>query len=693
MILGNPLFLIGLVALLIPIAVHLFNFRRYRKVYFSNVEFIEQLQSETRRQSNLRRLLILLARLLAVAFLVLAFAKPMIPGNADTMRKGSNDVSIYVDNSFSMEAADSDGILLEKAKQKAREIVAAYGPTDRFQILTNDVEGRQFHWLTKEEALSAIDGIETSPATLTLSAMGRKQYDFLHGGTGENRYAYVVSDFQLSVTDIANFPADTDVSPVFVPLEAARRGNFYIDTVMLNAPVFYKGGSVVVQVRLSNESDENLEKVPLSLTVNGRQRAIASVDLPADGSAVTEMHFTIDESGILSGKVETTDYPVTFDDSYFFSLNIKDCIRMLVVEGGGGNEYLHRLFDGDSVVHCSTMSVQQMDFSRIEGNDVILLDELTSLTTGMAQSLHSFVEEGGTLVVVPSDNADIQSYNEALSLFAAPRIESRSNARIAASTVNTGHSLYLNVFNGKTENMEMPTVTGYFRFVASASALREPVITLSNGDDYVSSIPCGNGRLFLVAAPLRDANTDFVRQALFVPTFYNMALYSLHPSAPAMSLDRTEPFPLSGKYGPAAGTMRLTAVDGSYEEIPDIRQNGGVSMLVPHGSLRSAGNYLLVMEGKNMEGISINYSRLESNMECLGTDGLSRLLKDNGIESFDVVRNADKPLDRYIKEKSEGHQLWHWCVILCLLMLLAEILLIRIPATDKKRPSKTPLNH
>ena len=103
MILSSPLFLIGLVAVAIPVIVHLFNFRRYKKVYFSNVERLEQLQSETRRQSTLRQLLIMFARILAIVFLVLAFARPVIPNRNSAMRSGSNDISIFIDNSFSME--------------------------------------------------------------------------------------------------------------------------------------------------------------------------------------------------------------------------------------------------------------------------------------------------------------------------------------------------------------------------------------------------------------------------------------------------------------------------------------------------------------------------------------------------------------------------------------------------------------
>ena len=116
-----PLFLIGLVAVGIPIAIHLLQLRRYRKVYFSNVEMLEALQNESRKQNNLRRLLILLARIAAIVFLVLAFCQPVIPNKNAQLQAGGTVVSVYLDNSYSMQSGGMEGSLIESAKKKARE--------------------------------------------------------------------------------------------------------------------------------------------------------------------------------------------------------------------------------------------------------------------------------------------------------------------------------------------------------------------------------------------------------------------------------------------------------------------------------------------------------------------------------------------------------------------------------------------
>lgn len=692
MIFTYPLFLIGLVAMAIPVIVHLFNFRRYKKIFFSNVEKLEEMQSETRRQSTLRQILIMVARMLAIAFLALAFAQPVIKRSDKTIRAGRNDVAIFIDNSYSMQNIDGNGPMIEKAKAKAREIVAAFGEGDRFHLMTCDVEGRHFHWLSRDEMLTMIDEVEPGSASPSLSSMIERQRDFVRGGSGEHKEIFVISDFQTSVADIDNFVNDSAIAVTLVPLKPSELDNVYVDSVALGAPVYYRGNTVETEVWIRNDGSENLEGVPVTLYVNGRQRAVATVDLPAEGRTALMMPFTVDATGVLDCRVECSDYPVVFDDSYYFTLNIREYIQGLVVEGGAANVFLTRLFEGDSAVKMQTMNVQQMDFSRVDGNDVVILDELTSLSSGMVQSLRTFLDGGGTVVVVVSDKADKESYNSVLMQFGAPSLEQQHRGRVAAGTVSMDNALYRNVFNGRNSDMELPSVNDYWRLTTSSSTIYEPIITLSNGDVYVSVTSCGSGRIYLVSAPLRDEHTDFVRQALFVPTLYNMALYSVRPSLPAVSLGGNTPVPLSQRYD-GLENIHLVSAQSSigskdsnaaiFDVIADIRVVGGVSNLVPHSNLHEAGNYWLQSDGKTIEGVSFNYSRLESQMSFLERSQISSMLKDYNLDNISVVDNVDKPLDSYLKERMDGKQLWRWCLVFSLLMLLAEILLIRIPKKNK----------
>ena len=234
MIFANPIFLWGLLALLIPIAVHFFNFRRYRKVYFSNVERLMEVKSEKRRVKELRRWLVLLMRCLAIAALVLAFAQPTLPGS-EQLQSGTTAVSVYVDNSFSMENSGRDGSQLETAKQKAREVAAAYRPGDRFQLISNTLAGEEFRWLSRDEFLDAVDALQINPASRRLSEVAQRQADFLGQSGAANRHAYLLSDFQTSAADLSTFNIQySSLNYTLVPLEGTATDNLYIDTLLLD---------------------------------------------------------------------------------------------------------------------------------------------------------------------------------------------------------------------------------------------------------------------------------------------------------------------------------------------------------------------------------------------------------------------------------------------------------------------------
>ena len=296
--LTHPLFLIGLSAIAIPIIIHLLQLRRYRKVYFSNVDMLDELQSENRRQHKLRKLLILASRILAIVCLVLAFCQPVIPSKQSPLESGATVVSIYLDNSYSMETGGMEGSLIETAKQKAREIASAYDPGTHFQLLTNNMDGSQFRWLSREELLQAVDLVEAGAVTTPLSVTAARQNQFLLSATAGNRHAYLISDFQRSTSDLSQLPADSAVLSTLIPLGGSQLANICLDSLSFNSPAYFPGATVKIDARLRNLSDKPVEQQPLRLFIGNRQQAATSVDLPANGSATATLTFTIQNDSL-----------------------------------------------------------------------------------------------------------------------------------------------------------------------------------------------------------------------------------------------------------------------------------------------------------------------------------------------------------------------------------------------------------
>ena len=682
--LTHPLFLIGLSAIAIPIIIHLLQLRRYRKVYFSNVDMLDELQSENRRQHNLRKLLILASRILAIVCLVLAFCQPVIPSKQSPLESGATVVSIYLDNSYSMETGGMEGSLIETAKQKAREIAAAYDPGTHFQLLTNNMDGSQFRWLSREELLQAVDLVEAGAVTTPLSITAARQNQFLLSATAGNRHAYLISDFQRSTSDLSQLPADSAVLSTLIPLGGSQLANICLDSLSFNSPAYFPGATVKIDARLRNLSDKPVEKQPLRPFIGNRQQAVTSVDLPANGSATATLTFTIQNDSLLQGHVETTDYPVTFDDRLFFSLPVTSRIPLLVISGQDENPFLKRLFNGDSLTRYLQMPYNALDYARIEDNRLIILDQLHAIPSGLARTLTQFVADGGTLLVIPAPAAETDSYNQLLASLQAPQLGSWQKRPVRTRSILLTHPLYQGVFQGRNEDLETPTFTGFYSLSPNAGTVAQPIIELVDGHPALTLTPYAEGRLYLFASPLTPEHTDFIHQALFVPTLYNMALFSTPLPQPYHLITATQPIPLSTLLTDDS-PRHLDPVDatsGQQGFIPDIRRSGSHSLIYPHGEIVQAGNYIL--SPQPLEGLAFNYSRQESDLACLSRSDIKRLVNEADLSSYRLSPPAAKSMTDYIRSRNQGTPLWRWCILLALLALLAETLLIRLPLRKSK---------
>jgi len=258
-----PAFLIGLTAIAVPIIIHLFNFIKYKKVYFTNVQFLKELKQEADNKSKLKEWLILAVRILAITCLVFAFAQPFIPSKTKRMI-GEKAISIYIDNSFSMESVNKKGTLLENAKHYATEIANAFNTSDKFQLLTNDFEGKHQRFVSKEEFIEQLQDIKISSATKSLNDVINRQQDFLQNSSSKSKRIFVLSDFQKNAAAISKANIDTTISINLIPVVSSEINNVYIDSVWFENPVLQFGTSQIVHALIINKSNHLIYKGPIT---------------------------------------------------------------------------------------------------------------------------------------------------------------------------------------------------------------------------------------------------------------------------------------------------------------------------------------------------------------------------------------------------------------------------------------------
>ncbi len=680
-----PLFFIAFAALAIPVIIHLFNFRRYKKVWFTNVRFLAEIQQETKQQSQLKQVLILLARMLAIASIVMAFAQPYIPSNKQTEKQtGQHLVSIYLDNSWSMDAVASEGKLNEIAKNKALEIAAAYGGSDRFQLITNDFEGRHQHFVSQEEFKKLVSEVQLSPSSPTLPAIISRQNEMLAGSRLLNRDAYLISDFQRSATSFSTIKPDTSVSWFLVPLQAEKRDNLYIDTIWFNGPVHQPGQSVKLTIRIRN-SGQALEKVPLKLTINQIQRGLASFSIGSNAMEEIVLSYSEKDTGIQFCTVALTDYPIVYDDKYYFAYNILPSIPVLCINGEKENSYILALFKEDSAFSFNNSRLKQTDYGSIRNYSIVILNMPSEVPSGLAEELNRYVSKGGSLVIFPPESGSTASLNEFCRSISGGGYSTQDTTRQRVAFLNLENPVFQDIFEkntaGKTllpDNVDLPLVTRHYRIDLGNTGKAEILMKLQNGDPFLTCFHPGKGKLYLFSSPLSETWSNFPRHLIFVPTLYKISLLSNLLSPLSYTVGTEESIDIPADSIAEKNIYKISRPGSDFEIIPGSRYLGAGVSLFPHDQIREAGFYLVQSGKKNVTGIAFNYNRRESDLRCYTVAEIENEVKRLPFKSVRILKENNTSLTRQIKQLNEGTPLWKFFIFVALFFLATEILLIRV---------------
>lgn len=667
-----PTFLFALAALAIPIIIHLFYFRRFKKVYFTNVRFLKEVKDESSARQRLRNLLVLLMRCMAVIFLVLAFAQPFIPKEVE-VKQGENAVSVFVDNSFSMNALSEDAPLIEKAKQRAKEIISAYSVEDRFQVLTNDFDGKHQRLVSKEEAIGLVEEIKTSPAVRSLSQIFARQKQVLGSGKNTNKVSYVISDFQQNITDPENF-TDTLLTVNLVPLQAVQEKNVSIDSAWFEVPVQMLSQPNPLIVKVKNWSSENAENVRLTVRYDGETKPVGELSIPAGSSVVDTVNVSIQTTGWHEAELAITDYPVQFDDHYFFTYKVAEVINVLVIDEERPDPFLDAAFKGVSYFRVTNQLSRQLDYSSFPSYQLIVCNGLVSISSGLAQELRQYVVNGGNVLVFPAANANTATYNSFLTSIPANELQNFEQQERSVADVNTEEFVFKDVFENKSANLKLPVTKGNYRLGTQASRGEEKLLTYRDGNTFLGKYKSSQGILYLCAAPIEEQYSNLARSGeIFIPMLYKMAISSARNRPIAYTIGRDETIEADNAVRGGESVYKLR---GQQEEfIPQQRIVASKVFLSVQNQVLEAGYYNLFLNADStLAKFAFNYDRRESNLAYFNAD---QLKEKAGPNVSVLTGNAAANFEEVVSDRSKGVVLWKWCVIIALLALAAEVLLLR----------------
>jgi len=674
---ANPLFLWGILSIAVPIIIHLFHFRRFKTVYFTNVKFLKAVQQENIARSRLKHLLVLLARCLALIALALAFARPFIPSGT-VVKSGSRAVSIYLDNSFSMDARGESGSLFEIAQNRAREIALAYQPSDRFQLITNDLESRHQRWLNREQFVEMLQELKLSASSRRISEVVKRQKDLFAKESFPNKSIFLISDFQKGISDISKVSPDSTIQLNCIKLNPEVAANVSIDSIWFDQPFRKSGVADKISIRLRNFSSAGYYNQGAQLFVDSVKRGIETINLGPDSVSTIQVNFTTPQAGLHSGSVQLTDYPITFDDEFYFSYLVQDSISVLRIFGDSKRNYIKQFYSSNPTFNYEELSVGSVNYSQFQNFEIIILDQIPEISSGFTQELKKFVSSGGSILIFPSMNKNVDSWEIFSRELQCATYGQGKKVDFRVSSINSLHPVYDDVFEKQPGNrVDLPSIQFYYPLRLTGKSAEEYLMQLPGKEAFLLQTELGKGKIIQCASAPEDESSNFPRHSLFIPTLYKIALLSAPRAQLYSTIGSGLPIELTGVTFQTENVLKLKSLEGDFEIIPDARFSEGRTLLFEMGQIQKAGNYVVLQEGKEIATVSYNYDRVESDLAHFSEAELTEQLESIGWLNNSVLDGSMQEIGKEIRVLDEGRPLWKLFLILALIFLAIEILFIR----------------
>lgn len=630
----HPEILWGLFLLLIPIIIHLFQLRRFKKTPFTNVKFLKQVVSESRKSSTLKKWLLLATRLGLLGALVLAFAQPF-SANEQALQLQEN--VYYLDNSYSMSGQIENSTVL---KNLIQEFIKSVPKEQQFTLFTNT---QTFKNVYVKDIQNELLNLSATSDQLGIAELLLKANTYFTTTSGVQKNLVVVSDFQQRM---GSLPTDTlsAMNIHYVRPTGLEFSNTAIDSVYIGER---NNETIEVVAQLSTNTSQ--ETIPVSLF--NRTSLIAKTAAKFDSNKEAEVRFTVNAQEAVLGKVAITDTGLDYDNQFYFNIDKKSKIKVLGI-GTNSDDFLSRIFSNDEFDFQAT-ALDQLNYSAIDNQNLVVLNELKKIPASLITSINSFVSNGGSFVMVPALDADLASYNQLANRHGTTNYVNAIVQKMAISSVKTAHPLFTNVFEKEVSNFQFPYVEQRFKLTTNTPI----AIEFQSKEPFLA----GDAQAYFFAASLTSENSNFKSSPLIVPAFYNMGMNSLKlpPLYASLGSQLAIEIPITLQQDDVIKVSKER-----YEFIPQQRILPKKVTLTFVENPKEAGIYQITYNDRMIRNISFNENREESELLYLDMPDYS-------------TNSSISDLFLEIQKSNAINEFWKWFAILAMAFVFMETLLQR----------------
>lgn len=574
----SPLMLAGLVGALIPVLIHLIHRRKPRRQLFAAIEFVLRSVERVENRWRLRRFLLLASRVLLIAFVALAAAKPIFGRrNLEALTRGGPErLAIVIDASLSMRQLHADRSAYARALTAARNLIDRMGPEDQAVLVFADdppVSFPESPTADRNRLLAHLDRSEPGYRHVDLApavSLAAGLIALSEERSSEPKDVLAPTGRLVLLSDMAGhaFRAAADLGPasqrpsveivnVLDGVSAEARANRAITELSLASIPASRARTMEARSRVRSfpGGEHQARSVsPVSITLHGVEGELERGSLEISPGAVMDKSLThaFEATGHLPVRTQLEPDTLREDDVRYEIADVRRPVRTLIVDGApsgvpkeGEVFYLERALLAGARDQPAPRFVTMDDLHRIElaDFDVLMMVGVASIPTDDAARIIAFVEGGGGLLISTTRDLDADGYNRVLAPV-LPRLL-RGLKEVGAEAVGSTGPVSLALPSGPPhavlEIFEEEALDGLTSARTHAYFLLEParnksatvLLAFDDGQPALLESAPGKGRVLLWTTTLDRDLSDFVIRPAFVPLIRRALLYlgrALSPS-------------------------------------------------------------------------------------------------------------------------------------------------------------------
>jgi len=692
MIFLNPAVLFGLLAASIPVLIHLLNLRKLKRIEFSTLAFLKELQKNKIRKVKLKQWILLALRVLIILVLVTAFARPTLKGVAigGTTSAAKTTAVFILDNTPSMSVVDAKGSYFNQAKATIKELLNQLQEGDEAALLlVADQHNNDVRTTTNlSDFQKQVDGVKISDASGLLNNSIVKAAKILSGSQNFNKEIYILSDFQQgrlaeknSLSNLSQLLNDK-VRIYTFDYSGKEVYNLGIDNIKLNTQIFEKNKPVSFNITITNYSSQAVSNLVVSLFINGERNAQQSVSLNPGESKILTMNVIVNATGYVDAFAEIEDDEIMQDNRRYINFYIpKEVPVIIFTDNPSDSKFVELALTATN--NLSTLKITKKDLTQIASTtltqyDVVFIIGSQNLVSGLDR-LRSYLNNGGSIFLMPGSNSTLSGFQKITNELNIPsptltvgKINSDTNP-IKFDKVDFNHPIFQDLYENKGKrNIESPEV--YYHFKINTEGKGESIISLMDGSSFLSEFKSGKGKIFVLNTAPVLSWSNFPLKTIFAPLI-NKSVYYL------ASKDRTDDQAVAGNNvlidlrNNTSPQIKIERPDNSEDYIN--LQDQANANYIEYGKTDLSGNYKVYSEKNLIDEFSINTDPQESVTKYLTIKDFENYLKEIDFKGkfINVTKNEDPA--KIVLQSRFGSELWRYFILLAIILAIVEMAVAR----------------